>query len=252
MLEGYPRWIIKSILALQLFPNPTNSKQSSCQAIQLNVWSIGFWNRVFERTCFTDILIMHHVDIKFESTSRYLYLCMMIIRIQSYNAVGNSHIVMQLVKYPRRVIRCWFLLQNLFIFSSPWWVVAVWSAQCPSVLGLNILSHNVEFISSNLMSIYSQYITNDIHYSDVTTGAMASRITSFTIVYKTDYSSADQIKHQSSASLAFVRGIHRWPVYSPHQWPVTQKMFSFGDIIMSIACRHAKDIKLGLIVNYTK
>ena len=35
------------------------------------------------------------------------------------------------------------------------------------------------------------------------------------------FSGADQRKHQSSASLAFVRGIHRWPVNSPHKRPVT-------------------------------
>ena len=35
----------------------------------------------------------------------------------------------------------------------------------------------------------------------------------------------DQRKHQSSASLAFVRGIHRWPVNSPHKWPEKRKMF---------------------------
>ena len=57
-------------------------------------------------------------------------------------------------------------------------------------------------------------------------GAMASQITSLAIVYSTDYSGADQRKHQSSASLAFVRGIHRWPVNSPHKWPVTRKMMS--------------------------
>ena len=38
---------------------------------------------------------------------------------------------------------------------------------------------------------------------------MASQITSLTVVYSTVYSDADQRKHQSSASLAFVRGIHR-------------------------------------------
>ena len=43
---------------------------------------------------------------------------------------------------------------------------------------------------------------------------------------------ADQRKHQSSASLAFVRRIHRRPVNSPHKWPVTRKMFSFDDVIM--------------------
>ena len=46
------------------------------------------------------------------------------------------------------------------------------------------------------------------------------------------YSGADQNKHQSFASLAFVRGIHRWPVNSPHKWPVTREMFLFDDVIM--------------------
>ena len=46
------------------------------------------------------------------------------------------------------------------------------------------------------------------------------------------YSGTDQRKHQSSASLAFVRGIHRRPVNSPHKWPVTRKMFPFDDVIM--------------------
>ena len=70
------------------------------------------------------------------------------------------------------------------------------------------------------------------HYSDVIMGTMASQITSLTIVYSTVYSAADQWKHQSSASLAFVRGIHRWPVNSPHKWLVTRKMFPFDDVIM--------------------
>ena len=63
-------------------------------------------------------------------------------------------------------------------------------------------------------------------------GAVASQFTSHTIYYSTVYSGADQIKHQSSASLAFVRGIHRWPMNSPHKWPATRKMFPFEDIIM--------------------
>ena len=46
------------------------------------------------------------------------------------------------------------------------------------------------------------------------------------------YSSADQRKHQSSASLAFVRGIQRWPVNSPQKGPVTRKMLPFDDVIM--------------------
>ena len=70
------------------------------------------------------------------------------------------------------------------------------------------------------------------HYDDVIMDAIASQITSFTIVYSAVYSDADQSKHQSSASLAFVRGIHRWPVNSPHKGPVTRKMFPFDDVIM--------------------
>ena len=47
------------------------------------------------------------------------------------------------------------------------------------------------------------------HYNDVIMTTMASQITSLTVVYSTVYSDADQRKHQSSASLAFVWGIHR-------------------------------------------
>ena len=71
------------------------------------------------------------------------------------------------------------------------------------------------------------------HYNDVMMGTVASQITSLTSVYSTVYSDADQRKHQSSASLAFVQGIHRGPVNSPHKWRVTRKMFPFDDVIMS-------------------
>ena len=87
---------------------------------------------------------------------------------------------------------------------------------------------------------------------------MVSQITSLTIVYSSVYTDADQRKHQSSASLAFVRGlfqnnhddlikwkhfprywrfvrgIHRSPVNSPHKPPVTRKMFPFDEVIMII------------------
>ena len=70
------------------------------------------------------------------------------------------------------------------------------------------------------------------HYNDVMMTMVASQITSLTIVYSTVYSGADQSKHQSSAPLAFVWGIHRGPVNSTHKWPVTPKMFPFDDVIM--------------------
>ena len=65
-------------------------------------------------------------------------------------------------------------------------------------------------------------------------GDMESQITSLTIVYLTVDSGADQSKRQSSASLAFVWGIHRWPVNSPHKRPLTQRMSPFDDVIISI------------------
>ena len=58
------------------------------------------------------------------------------------------------------------------------------------------------------------------HYNDIIMGATASQITSVTIVYPTVYSGADQRRHQSSASLVFVREIHRRSVNSPQKWPV--------------------------------
>ena len=89
------------------------------------------------------------------------------------------------------------------------------------------------------------------HYSDVTMGTMTSQTTSLMIVYSTVYSDADQRKHQSSAPLAFVRGIHRWPVNSlahrasnaenvsilwrhhdPNQWRMTQ----FATCIYRLQC----------------
>ena len=70
------------------------------------------------------------------------------------------------------------------------------------------------------------------HYDDVIMSEIASQITSLTIVYSTVHLGADQSKHQSSASLAFVWEIHRWPVNFPHKWPVTRKKFPFDDVIM--------------------
>ena len=77
------------------------------------------------------------------------------------------------------------------------------------------------------------------HYSDVILGTMASHITSLMIVNTTIYPGADQRKHQSSASLALVWGIHRWPVKSPNKGPVTRKMFPFDEV----SCLYIKQCK---------
>ena len=90
------------------------------------------------------------------------------------------------------------------------------------------------------------YEASMFHYNDVIMSAMASPITSLTIVYSAVYSGAnqhDQRKHQSSESLAFERGIHRSPVNSPHKWPVTRKMYHFDDVIMLFVSRNATEME---------
>ena len=87
------------------------------------------------------------------------------------------------------------------------------------------------------------------HYNDVIMSAMASQITSLTIVYSGVYWGADHRKHQSSASLSCVRGIHRSLVNSPHKGPVTRKMFPFDDVIMQ---RKSNPYHQGLFFRFDK
>ena len=63
-------------------------------------------------------------------------------------------------------------------------------------------------LKSQLSPTYSN-MAYPLHYIDVIMTTIASQITSLTVVYSTVYSDADQRRHQSSASLAFVWGIHR-------------------------------------------
>ena len=78
---------------------------------------------------------------------------------------------------------------------------------------------------------------------------MASQITSLTIVYSTVYSDVDQRKHQSPASLAFVR----WtPFNSPHKGPVTRKMFPVKDVIKCGPRIYPGPALKGLMFNWTK
>ena len=85
---------------------------------------------------------------------------------------------------------------------------------------------------------------------------VASQITSLTIVYSSTYSDAYQRKHwKSSVSLVFVRGIHRWPVNSPHKGPVTWKMFPFHDFIMKETMKDPSDDEvimkdIGKLIHY--
>ena len=104
-----------------------------------------------------------------------------------------------------------------------WWMIFYQSSQALNFL-FDVI---IYFCTKTLLHYCLAYIS--LHYSDVIMGAMASQITSLTTVYSTVYSGADQRKHQSSASLAFVRAVHQWPMNSPHKGPVTRRMFPFDD-----------------------
>ena len=97
---------------------------------------------------------------------------------------------------------------------------------CWTVLYCTVLNCTVLHCSTNSDKHF-------FHYDDVIMSEMASQTTSLTIVCSSVYSGADKKKkHQSSASLAFVRGIHRWPVNSPHKAPVARIISQIDDVIM--------------------
>ena len=76
-----------------------------------------------------------------------------------------------------------------------------------------------------------------MHYTDIIMRTVVTQITSVSIVYISVCSGPDQRKHPTPTSLAFVRGIHRWPVNSSHKGSVTWKMSPFDDVIMVVVFR---------------
>ena len=98
-----------------------------------------------------------------------------------------------------------FVFQE-YILNIQWHLVGTEPVRYHSVLtSLFSVSGRCSHYSVTCWKIWA----NPPHYNDVIMGTMASQITSLVIVYSTIYSSTDQRKHQSSASLAIVRGIHR-------------------------------------------
>ena len=106
------------------------------------------------------------------------------------------------------------------------------SDRFPTARRNSYTSHGCRWVDVYKVCCVRYFVRNLLHYSDVIMTTMTSQITSLTAVYSIVYSDADHRKHQSSASLAFERGIHRGPVNSPHKWPVTRKIFPFDDVIM--------------------
>ena len=81
-----------------------------------------------------------------------------------------------------------------------------------------------------------------LHYTDVIMTTMASQITSLTVVYSIDHSGADQRKYQSSASVAFVWGIHQ------DRWIPAQRANNAKNV--SIWWRHPKSKTVMYFVHY--
>ena len=117
-------------------------------------------------------------------------------------------------------------LSTLLMLATKWLAFGI------NTIPADALAPKVSNASAGMLLVMydSEYVL--LHYDDVRMGAIASQITSLAIVYSAFYSGVDQRKRQSSASLAFVREIHRGPVNFPHKWPVTRKMFPFDDVIM--------------------
>ena len=119
--------------------------------------------------------------------------------------------------------------------------VSIWwchndAGQHPNLLSQLHGMFTIDFFSPSVPEVKGNVISAlynlPLHYSNVIISVMVSQITSISIVHSTVCSGTDQRNHQSSATLTFVRGIHRWAVNSPHKGSVTRKMFPFDDVIM--------------------
>ena len=124
-------------------------------------------------------------------------------------------------------------------FLSIYWIFVVYHAVLETRKPAMKWLFNLSIKDRDLIILYSQYhCCLWTHYSDDTMSAITSQNTCLIIVYSTVYSAADQRKHQSSASLAFVKGIHWSPVNSPHKGPVSRKIIPFDDVIMKGVRHH--------------
>ena len=233
---------IKSISSLK-FKNRINKTPiwdvitSPCAIVTCGYFNYR-WNQIFHRLIGTLLLIHLQLWCRFVYLS-YSYICHSDQNQVYYNIMTKNELCSNRynhAKYRNSSQICLNMMtsSNGNIFRVTDLLCGEFPSQKPvkrgfdasfDPIGTPVIWHAIALIMTSLQ----QYIR---HYDDVIMGTIASQITSLTIVYSTVYSDADHRKHQSSTWLAFVRGIHRGPVNSPHKWPVPRKMFPFDDVIM--------------------
>ena len=125
---------------------------------------------------------------------------------------------------------------------GPWWISQCISPECWEHIRLIITSWHGHNLHITGLCEGNPQLTNRLQ--DVIMSTVASQITSVSIACSIVCLVANQRIHQSSASLAFVREIHRWPVNSPHKGSVTRKMFLFDDVIMDSP--HGRTVMRGI------
>ena len=126
------------------------------------------------------------------------------------------------------VTRFWVHLMFVRI-SMPLFVIRFKSTCCKQAF-INSVDTLASPSKFSVRKVYKSYQSHpflyaSVHFTHHLQSAMASQMTGVLIVCLTVCSGADLRKHQSSASLAFVRGIYRWQVDSSHKGPVMRIFF---------------------------
>ena len=138
-----------------------------------------------------------------------------------FNSIFNYGDLLRLMIKAGRSTHVWCIYQNRVLLNHTYlvthiiqgyWFTGTGAIACP------VSAKGPRMIWVKLMSTKP-------HNSGVIMSTVASQITGVSVVYSPVCSAKDQRKHQSFASLAFVMGIHRSPVNSPHKGPVTRKYF---------------------------
>ena len=216
---------------------PSSERINSClrQYIPFSIFYTTWWAH---KSCFLHIDIVPHLVATIMLMAMAIKMTIFLIMIMMFAInVILTLIVISLVQEIHWLI--------LFIMVTVWYIqvhIYGYTTLIPSPTGLICHYKQLVIIYSDTFDVlYLRLLATvctvspwlyPIHYNDVVMSTMASQITILTIAYSIVYSDVDQRKHQSPASMAFVRGIHRSPVNSLHKGPVTQKMFPFNDVII--------------------